>query len=292
MKIRAVEAIPLDARLAAPFKFGHVVRTTSANVLVRVATDDGVTDRVEPVLTGADPFQWRRLLHDLEPRLFAHPFTTAAVSTALLDVVGRALDVPVSTLLGGRFRDIVEIHGSVGWDEKPGVVAATALAQAENARTLKLHAGRGTLEGNLARIAAARNAAHPFILDVNGLWSPFDAVLAAARLRDAGVVLGRATRAARGSPGHGRRHQTPGRVVWHRRRRGRERAAAVLSRDGGEPQNRRRRQRRSLQARWAPCRDGDDGVPELPARAAQVRAPDHRTRDTRPAQGLNTRGQQ
>ena len=36
MKIAAVEAVPLAARLRVPFRFGNVVRTTSANVLVRI----------------------------------------------------------------------------------------------------------------------------------------------------------------------------------------------------------------------------------------------------------------
>ena len=42
MRIARVEAVPLDARLKAPFRFGNVVRTTSANVLVRITGEDGL----------------------------------------------------------------------------------------------------------------------------------------------------------------------------------------------------------------------------------------------------------
>jgi len=42
MRIERVEAVPLDARLKTPFRFGNVVRTTSANVLVRVVGEDGL----------------------------------------------------------------------------------------------------------------------------------------------------------------------------------------------------------------------------------------------------------
>ena len=42
LKIASVEAVPLAARLKVPFRFGNVVRTTSANVLVRVTTEDGL----------------------------------------------------------------------------------------------------------------------------------------------------------------------------------------------------------------------------------------------------------
>lgn len=217
MKITEVDAVPLDARLSVPFRFGHVVRTQSANVLVRVGTDDGtvgwgeacpvpqlsaetqasvcsaITDRVAPALRGADPLERGPLLRGLAPRLVAHPFTTAALGTALLDLAGRVLGVPVSTLLGGRYRDSVEVHGSVGWDEDPSVVAATAVRQAERFGMLKLYAGRGTPDGDLARIEAARDAVgatgHPFLVDVNGLWTPLQTIKAAPRLRDAGVVV-------------------------------------------------------------------------------------------------------
>lgn len=217
MKIVSIDAIPLGARLSAPFRFGHVVRVSSANVLVRAVTDDGITgwgeacpvpqltaetqgsicaiiaDRVTPVLAGADPLQWRPLLDQLQAQLTGCPATSTAVSTALLDLSGRALGTPVSTLLGGRRRDAVEVHGSIGWDENPQTVAARARDQASRYRMLKLYAGRGNLEGDLARIEAARDAVggtgHPFLLDVNGLWTPLQALQAAPRLRDAGVVL-------------------------------------------------------------------------------------------------------
>lgn len=216
MKIVEIDAVPLDAQLSAPFKFGHVVRTRSANVIVRIMSDDGVvgwgeacpvpqltaetqasvceiiTERVAPALADADPLHWRRLMHDLAPRLVGCPFTAAAVETALLDLVGRALGLPVSVLLGGRYRESVEVHGSVGWDEDAHVVVAAAGRQAELFDMLKLYAGRGELSGDLTRIEAVRAAVgdgHPFLVDVNGLWAPIDAMRAAPRLEAAGVTL-------------------------------------------------------------------------------------------------------
>src|SRR4051812_11560867 len=40
--IASVEAVPLAARLREPFRFGNVVRTSSANVLVRITTESGL----------------------------------------------------------------------------------------------------------------------------------------------------------------------------------------------------------------------------------------------------------
>src|SRR3954465_11593053 len=139
MRIARVEAVPLDARLKTPFRFGNVVRTTSANVLVRIVGEDGlvgygeacpvpqltaetqesvvalVEQRVGPELVGEDSLRWRPLLGRVAKRLFQASFTQAAVDMALLDLAGKALGVPVCELLGGRHRDAIEGPGSVGW---------------------------------------------------------------------------------------------------------------------------------------------------------------------------------
>ena len=46
MKIVGIDAIPLDAELKAPFRFGRIVRTRSSNVLVRIDTDEGIVGAV------------------------------------------------------------------------------------------------------------------------------------------------------------------------------------------------------------------------------------------------------
>jgi muconate cycloisomerase len=210
-----VEAVPLDARLKTPFRFGNVVRTTSANVVVRVVGEDGmvgygeacpvpqltaetqesvvalVEQRVAPDLVGEDVRSWRPLLGRIAGRLFQASFTQAAVDMALLDLAGKSLGVPVYQLLGGAHRDTIEVHGSVGWDEDPERVADTAEQQAPEFRWLKLYAGTGTLEEDLERIAAVRRRVggdHPFLLDVNGLWTPLQAITAGPVLRELGVA--------------------------------------------------------------------------------------------------------
>src|SRR3954463_15413548 len=215
VRIARVEAVPLDARLKTPFRFGNVVRTTSTNVLVRIVDEDGrvgygeacpvpqltaetqesvvalVEQRITPELVGEDPLQWRALLGRVAERLFQASFTQAAVDMALLDLAGKSLGVPVHELLGGSHRDAIEVHGSVGWDADPERVADTAEQQAPEFRWLKLYAGTGTLDEDLERIAAARRRVgddHPFLLDVNGLWSPVQAFTAGPVLRDLGVA--------------------------------------------------------------------------------------------------------
>jgi L-alanine-DL-glutamate epimerase-like enolase superfamily enzyme len=216
MRIRAVEAIPLAASFEQVFRFGTTDRTTSPNVVVRIETDEGVVgygeacpvhaftsetqasvvelveSRVAPTLVERDALQRVPLLAELARVLRFAPFTLAAVDTALLDLAGRYAGVSVSTLLGGAFRERVEVHGSVTWDEDPRRVVETALEQRETYRWLKLYAGRGEIDADLDRLQAVRDAVGPetrLLVDVNGMWSPSDAIRALARVDEIGLDL-------------------------------------------------------------------------------------------------------
>lgn len=215
MKIVRVDAVPLAAAFKTPFKFGHVTRTTSANVLVRVESEDGyvgwgeacpvpqvsaetqalvcdlVHERVAPAIIGSSPLAWRPTMRHLTRALYHRPVTLAGVSTALLDLASRVLDVPAYDLLGGSFRDSVEIHGSVTWHEDAQVMADTALGQAEKVHTLKVYLGAGEVDADMARLATVRDAVgddHPFMIDANELWSASDVRRAAPALIDLGVT--------------------------------------------------------------------------------------------------------
>lgn len=216
MQIRSVEAIPLAASFKQTFRFGTTDRTTSPNVVLIVRTEDGrvgygeacpvpaftsetqtsvvelVQTRVAPVLTGRDPRDRLPLLADLAKVLKSAPFTTAAVDTALLDLVGRATGLPVSALLGGAFRESTQVHGSVGWDEDPAKIVDVAVEQARTYRWLKLYAGRGEIDADLDRLQAVRDAVGPDIglfVDINAMWTPSDLVRAAPRLGEIGLRM-------------------------------------------------------------------------------------------------------
>ena len=162
--IRDIEAIPLRIGFRETFRFGTIDRKQSQNVVLVVTTSDGVVgygeacpvpaftaetqesivalveQRVKPLLVGEDPLRHRPLLRRLERVVFGCPFTLAAVDIALWDIAGKQLGLPISALLGGRFRERVEMHGSVGWDD-PEAMVETALAQREfGYGALKLYA--------------------------------------------------------------------------------------------------------------------------------------------------------
>jgi muconate cycloisomerase len=216
MKIRAIEAIPLDIGFPQTFKFGTADRNASSNVLVRVDTDEGlvgwgeacpvpafsgetqesivglIEQRVRPVLLGLDPLQPRVIVKKLEPLLLGCPFTLAAIDMAVWDLMGKALGVPVSTLLGGRFREALAVHGSVGIDTPEAMVEVARTQSAQGYRATKLYAGRDPLDVDLGRLAFVREALGPsidFIVDVNGMWDAGTCLRALPALGDLGVSL-------------------------------------------------------------------------------------------------------
>ncbi len=109
---------------------------TGRQTFVRLTTDTGITglgqsggwgyprgvagvlDELTPLLIGADPFRIEHLWHlGYRARPFRGNLLSAAVSAidlALWDVKGKALDLPVWELLGGRTRDRVRLHALVG----------------------------------------------------------------------------------------------------------------------------------------------------------------------------------
>jgi L-alanine-DL-glutamate epimerase-like enolase superfamily enzyme len=216
LRITAVEACPIAVTLWKPFRFGAVERTKSANVVIRIRSDAGyvgygeacpvpqltsetqqsivelIEGTVAPLLMGKDPRDWRATIAETTRTLSSTPFTAAAVDVALLDLAGKTAGLSVVELLGGRLRSRVEVHGSVGWFADPHEMCEAAEAQAEQFRMLKLYAGVGQLPEDLERLRVVRerlNGDHPFLVDVNGMWSGAEALAAAPTLQELGVVL-------------------------------------------------------------------------------------------------------
>jgi L-alanine-DL-glutamate epimerase-like enolase superfamily enzyme len=216
VKIQSLEAIPLNIGFKQLFQFGLINRKASQNVILKITTDEGLcgygeacpvpaftaetqqsvvanlTGRVAPLILGKEALDHEPLIRTLERFLPHCPFTLTAVDLALWDIAGKAANLSVTALLGGKFRDKITMHGSVGWGE-PESMIETAQAQLDLGYTaLKLYAGRGNLDDDLKRLERVR-AAIPkdiqLLVDVNGLWNVTDCLKALPRLAAIGVIV-------------------------------------------------------------------------------------------------------
>jgi L-alanine-DL-glutamate epimerase-like enolase superfamily enzyme len=204
MKIVSVEAIPLEQtvnpRLAIVSAAGK--HPVSRYVLVKVATDEGITGYGEatvvpvwsgenqagaqqtvreifaPILRGADPFQFGRLVEAMDRAVIGNPFTKAALEMALLDVVARALDVPVHMFLGGPRRALeIRLRFSIG-AFSPAEAARVARHAVElGLQAVKVKVGLN-VEEDIARVESVRSAVGEHCrvaVDGNGGWTEADA---------------------------------------------------------------------------------------------------------------------
>src|SRR5688500_14125393 len=125
VKIRDVQVMMLEGN-----RTYTLVKITSDDGLFGIAEADGspgvgVKEQIlsfKPWLVGKDPLEIDAIYHDCgaaprnlsgtRPDGSAHNLIRAVsgVEMALWDLAGKILDVPTSTLLGGRFRDRVRVY--------------------------------------------------------------------------------------------------------------------------------------------------------------------------------------
>jgi len=73
-----------------------------------------VNERLSSFLIGSDPFDIRRLMTQMDVNVRGFPYSKAMIESAMLDIMGRKLGVPVYQLLGGAMREEIPICHSVG----------------------------------------------------------------------------------------------------------------------------------------------------------------------------------
>ena len=150
MKITGVDAYLLSFPFPEPLRLtchaGERMLFKRDALLVRVSTADGLLgyapahpdletkhliDRViAPFLIGralADPDTLRTLFQQGPGSDAALSRVYSAVEVALYDLAGKARNVSVSELIGGRVRDRIRLYGSAGLFRSPEAHAADAL---------------------------------------------------------------------------------------------------------------------------------------------------------------------
>jgi muconate cycloisomerase len=209
VKITEIEAIPLRLPFAQPFKISQgAERETLETLIVRVHTDEGIVgigetqawrrqgsaevlwnlvrtvkDEFEPRLAGRSPFDVAGALTTLNEALYNTLYAQAAVADALYDIAGKAVGLPVHTLLAGECRDRVRIAGLLAL--KPTLAELLESAQALYERGFRhfgLKIGVDPRQ-DLANVAALRERFGDRIVlrvDANGALS-YDAARALLR---------------------------------------------------------------------------------------------------------------
>jgi L-alanine-DL-glutamate epimerase-like enolase superfamily enzyme len=192
MRIIDVKAYPLRLPLRSKNLPASVVPSITP-VIVKVSTDEGINGAGEaygfacapitakaveaglrPILVGKDPLQIHKLWEELYRVTFHYGragvmlAAIGGVEIALWDIAGKARNVPVYQMLGGRSHDKLRAYASLLRYPNPEDVAQACAAMKERGYSaIKLH------EIDVKAVAAARGAVGDdvdLMLDVNCPW--------------------------------------------------------------------------------------------------------------------------
>jgi glucarate dehydratase len=127
MKIVGLKTTPVTVPMEAPLRWSLGVERGTTRTILEMETDEGIVglgetyggastaralQSLKEMVLGTDPFEFEKTLKKLQVfcisyETFVAPHVTAALDMACLDIVGKALNRPVCSLLGGKHRDRV-----------------------------------------------------------------------------------------------------------------------------------------------------------------------------------------
>src|SRR6266852_3527842 len=196
MKITGVEAYllsyPLPKPLLLSYYGGERTILKRDAMLVRVSTDNGlfgyapgqasektkqaIDHLIAPFLIGrtlGDPDALRILFQQGSGADAEVSKIYSSVEIALYDLAGKARNLPLSELIGGRVRDRIRLYGSAGMYMSPDEYAAEAVRVRDMGfSAYKMRTGRGP-EEDLAAVRKMREATGPdfdLMVDAHTWW--------------------------------------------------------------------------------------------------------------------------
>ena len=144
------------------------------------------------LLVGEDAWMRPALMRRLAAALYGNTGAHSAIELALIDLAGRAANLPAIDLIGGAVRRAVAPMWLLG-NATPAEDAAEARQKlAQGFRFFKVKVGAKTIDGDIDSTHAVRNAIGldlPICADANCGFSPADARRYLDGTRDAGLLF-------------------------------------------------------------------------------------------------------
>ncbi len=198
MKIKSIEAIPLNIPLKEPFEIALGKCNSAENVLIKIQLEDGtigygeasssgfITGDVQstvidviryltPAIVGESLENYRYLIKKLKSIIKFHPGAFAGIESAILDAYTRCIGLPLYKFLGG-VKDEIEsdITISITTPEKAAQIAQEY--SKKGFRMFKIKVGKN-FEEDLERVKAVSEAVDCEIrIDANQGYKPKEAV--------------------------------------------------------------------------------------------------------------------
>ena len=213
MKIKEIETRALEMPYTKPLVTATNNFTVARGLLVTVVTETGIEGYgysdlfprtgetpqtaqhvIESVLKaqviGKELENLARIRADIDHTLTGNPRAKAALETAMYDALARSYHMPLSVMLGGRYRSEIKVIKMVSVGA-PEAMAEEAKQLARDGLALKLKVG-GKIEQDLPRVASVRKAVGDGVfikVDANEAYDAKTAIRFAKGLADHGVEV-------------------------------------------------------------------------------------------------------
>lgn len=205
MKILDLKATCVTVPMEAPLRWSLGVEVGTTRTILELVTDEGIVglgetyggkatlhalEFVRPILIGSDPFEIEKILRRLQVfcisyETFVSPHVIAGIDMACWDIMGKVLNRPVCSVLGGKFKDRVAFAGYIffrypspegkgGEDSAEKLLAYTEkLMDEHHFETLKIKGGALPPEEELESVRLIRKKFPKVKLrfDPNAAWA-------------------------------------------------------------------------------------------------------------------------
>ncbi len=144
-----------------------------------------------PHLIGEDPTQLTRLNRRMDAALQGHPYVKSAIDMAAWDILGQVAELPVCTLLGGRYGDDFPLYRAISQQAPEAMAENVAGYRAQGYRRFQLKVG-GDVETDIARIRAVAASLEPgdvLVADANTGWLMHSAARVVRGVADVDVYI-------------------------------------------------------------------------------------------------------
>ena len=217
MKITRIRAYQVDLPLhEGSYKWsGGKSVTTFDSTVVEIETDAGVTGYGEvcPLgpfylpaygngvragivelgrhLLGEDPRQLQKLNRVMDAALKGHAYVKSGIDMACWDILGKASDLPVCVLMGGRYGTDVCLYRAISQEAPEAMAQRVAGYRAEGYKRFQLKVG-GDPAVDVARIFAVSEqlqVGDRLVADANTGWLMHDAMRVVKAVRDLDVYI-------------------------------------------------------------------------------------------------------
>lgn len=140
-----------------------------------------VQNYLAPVVVGREFTSPNGIASAMESAVRGNQFAKAAVEMAAYDLLGKALNVPVYVLLGGKVADSLALSWSLAGDNLDQELEEAVSMKEQGVSLFKLKVGAGALEYDIKRVGKAREVLGPSIglrVDANQAWTTHQAIRA------------------------------------------------------------------------------------------------------------------